>query len=249
MSNAFFSMSTRNSIQNKRYSNSRLFEASKKEMSLMRKEFVSVKNTVTGKNEVIHKDLFDRNIYVGITKGSVCSEESKQIKRDSNKNQFIVLDNRDNLKKRINKEDFNSEYHEHVHKGKITVFDKIENKNKMIYSDEYYSNKDRYIPRGSKGIKEFTPEIKKKMSLSNLNTQIHTCDWCNKEKLSPSNLKQFHNENCIFHPTFGEQNKLNRKGKNKGQLPIIVSCPYCNKTGSKSTMSRWHFDNCKLRDR
>ena len=25
----------------------------------------------------------------------------------------------------------------------------------------------------------------------------------------------------------------------------IVSCPYCNKTGSLPAMTRWHFDNCK----
>jgi len=27
--------------------------------------------------------------------------------------------------------------------------------------------------------------------------------------------------------------------------PVVV-CPYCNKTGQKSVMTRWHFENCKL---
>lgn len=27
-----------------------------------------------------------------------------------------------------------------------------------------------------------------------------------------------------------------------------VSCPYCNKSGKMGPMSRWHFENCKLKD-
>jgi hypothetical protein len=27
-----------------------------------------------------------------------------------------------------------------------------------------------------------------------------------------------------------------------------VSCPHCNKSGSKGTMTRWHFDNCKQKN-
>lgn len=27
-----------------------------------------------------------------------------------------------------------------------------------------------------------------------------------------------------------------------------IECPYCDKTGRASNMSRWHFDNCKKRD-
>lgn len=35
------------------------------------------------------------------------------------------------------------------------------------------------------------------------------------------------------------QKKLRRK----------VECPYCNKQGKKGPMSRWHFDNCKMKDK
>lgn len=27
-----------------------------------------------------------------------------------------------------------------------------------------------------------------------------------------------------------------------------ITCPYCNKTGRKSSMIRWHFDNCKFKE-
>ena len=42
----------------------------------------------------------------------------------------------------------------------------------------------------------------------------------------------------------------NAKGRNMskalaGRLEI-VNCPHCDKSGSKSNMKRWHFDNCKI---
>lgn len=36
----------------------------------------------------------------------------------------------------------------------------------------------------------------------------------------------------------------NRGGSKKGHKKPIVTCPYCNKTGSPNNMVRWHFDNC-----
>lgn len=31
----------------------------------------------------------------------------------------------------------------------------------------------------------------------------------------------------------------------KGKKKEVIKCPHCSKAGSASTMSRWHFDNCK----
>lgn len=36
--------------------------------------------------------------------------------------------------------------------------------------------------------------------------------------------------------------------KVKGLKRLVVSCPHCDKSGAKNTMSRWHFDNCKFKD-
>lgn len=57
------------------------------------------------------------------------------------------------------------------------------------------------------------------------------------------------------HPHTAEQ-KLrwseSRKGKssiNKGIQYPIVKCPHCNKKGGESGMKRWHFNNCKLKEK
>lgn len=39
-----------------------------------------------------------------------------------------------------------------------------------------------------------------------------------------------------------------RKGKNLGPVKK-VQCPHCNKIGGINTMKRWHFDNCKNKDK
>lgn len=31
----------------------------------------------------------------------------------------------------------------------------------------------------------------------------------------------------------------------KGVPKLVVKCPYCNKSGGKNIMNRWHFDNCR----
>jgi|688.fasta_scaffold720368_1 hypothetical protein len=33
--------------------------------------------------------------------------------------------------------------------------------------------------------------------------------------------------------------------KNLGKIRDTIKCPYCTKVGSKNTMFRWHFENCK----
>ena len=34
---------------------------------------------------------------------------------------------------------------------------------------------------------------------------------------------------------------------NKGKIQIKVTCPHCNKEGGQSLMTRYHFNNCKLK--
>lgn len=36
-------------------------------------------------------------------------------------------------------------------------------------------------------------------------------------------------------------------GKLKGKSKAVVTCPYCNKTGGKPVMMRYHFNNCKFK--
>ena len=47
-----------------------------------------------------------------------------------------------------------------------------------------------------------------------------------------------------------EMFRKTRKGEGnpmfgKKRIPQIVTCPHCNKSGAKSQMDRWHFNNCK----
>lgn len=41
-------------------------------------------------------------------------------------------------------------------------------------------------------------------------------------------------------------NKSLSEHYNTGLIRIKIQCPFCGKEGSKNTMKRWHFDNCKL---
>ena len=45
-----------------------------------------------------------------------------------------------------------------------------------------------------------------------------------------------------------EHKQLMKKQLKEGTHPfqIVVTCPHCNKTGVKSNMVRYHFDNCKI---
>lgn len=45
--------------------------------------------------------------------------------------------------------------------------------------------------------------------------------------------------------THSEETKLKLSLLNKGPQQI-TTCPHCNKSGGRSNMSRYHFDNCKI---
>jgi hypothetical protein len=44
------------------------------------------------------------------------------------------------------------------------------------------------------------------------------------------------------------KNKTADSHYNKGKKREIVSCPHCDKSGAKNTLTRWHFDNCKYKN-
>ena len=45
-----------------------------------------------------------------------------------------------------------------------------------------------------------------------------------------------------------EANK-GKQGWGKGKRRKVVHCPYCAKSGGNGVMQRWHFDNCKEKDK
>jgi len=56
------------------------------------------------------------------------------------------------------------------------------------------------------------------------------------EKINRNKIEEYLNEGW-------EYGRLNFKMIN---LPEIVNCPHCNKSGRYNLMKRWHFDNCTL---
>lgn len=42
-----------------------------------------------------------------------------------------------------------------------------------------------------------------------------------------------------------EERKQYMRNKLTGIKHGLITCPHCNKIGGKTTMRRWHFDNCK----
>ncbi len=60
-----------------------------------------------------------------------------------------------------------------------------------------------------------------------------------KDKISNALLKR----GTEFYEKFAETHKKAMQESNSLQ----VTCPHCNKTGGRSPMHRWHFDNCRTR--
>lgn len=247
MSTAFFKMHNGNKQQKKIYPHySYLYNKAKEIMGKLSKDQVVARNLKTGECERISKEnwIKYKDIkYVGTTKGIKLSKEHKdKIKSNSSKNTVPVYDNVDKINKRIHKDLFDNQRYVSVHKGKVTVFDSKEEKNKMITQEEFYLNKDRYTTTGSKGIKEFTPEIKNKMKISYQKTKVNYCIYCKKGPYAPSIIVKYHGENCKSNTNMIKKEHI---PWNKNKKSIRIKCPHCNKEGGQSIMKRWHFNNCK----
>ena len=64
------------------------------------------------------------------------------------------------------------------------------------------------------------------------------------------NLSKRRKGKCIF-PKGTKFTQSHKDNISKGLMGIkheIVECPHCGKVGNKPNLTRWHFDNCKLKD-
>lgn len=52
-------------------------------------------------------------------------------------------------------------------------------------------------------------------------------------------------DNPFYNHTHTDSFKENMSKRFKNIPKEKVTCPFCNKTGGKNTMGRWHFNNCK----
>jgi hypothetical protein len=106
----------------------------------------------------------------------------------------------------------------------------------------------------------YSEETKKKMSETRLGT-VGT--WRGKKMpddyVARRNATRKANGNYKWTEEQKRKQSENRKGKPNKKRPLTdsernilrerflekITCPYCKKTGSKISMPRWHFDNCK----
>jgi hypothetical protein len=91
----------------------------------------------------------------------------------------------------------------------------------------------------------YTKDAIEKMSLSHKNKP----SWNTGLKMSEETRKKI--SIAQIGKKYSEETKRKwseqRKGKRKGINQEIIKCPYCNKTGGKSLMIRYHFNNCKFK--
>jgi group I intron endonuclease len=74
-----------------------------------------------------------------------------------------------------------------------------------------------------------------------------TCPYCNKT-MNINNAEQYHFDRCIHNPNISEDAiKMWKKryADLKRIRSVITKCPYCDKTGTPTNMSRYHFENCE----
>jgi len=87
--------------------------------------------------------------------------------------------------------------------------------------------------------KKFSEEHKRKMSESQ---KGRTFSEETKRKMSESRKGKKYSEEIKR-----KMSEIHKKRTNHFDH-TSVSCPHCNKSGSKGTMTRWHFDNCKQKN-
>jgi len=77
-----------------------------------------------------------------------------------------------------------------------------------------------------------------------------TTEWCINHSLTMSGRTQPKESNIKRSETLKGRKPIWLIGKqawNHGIPRLKVTCPYCNKSGGQGVMTRWHFDNCKIK--
>lgn len=106
----------------------------------------------------------------------------------------------------------------------------------------------RNLTDGGEGMLNPGPDIRKKLSDAKIGKKPN--NHGKRYTTGPSELKKLAKQGKN-HPQYGkerteeERNKISKGIKENWQRPVLT-CPHCGKQGQQN-MSRWHFDNCKLR--
>lgn len=104
------------------------------------------------------------------------------------------------------------------------------------------------LSESNKG-KTLSVETRKKMSEAQKGPK-HTAET--RKKMSESHKGRTHSaetrkkiSEASKGKTLSAETRKKLSKANKGKLQPKIICPHCNKTGGRSLMTRYHFDNCK----
>jgi hypothetical protein len=106
---------------------------------------------------------------------------------------------------------------------------------------EEHKNKIRQSLLGRKHTEETKEKMSKSLNGMKAWNKGVKCTDEQKEKIRNSTLGE-------LHWNYGKTHSNETKEKMKKPKDIIC-CPYCLKTGGSSQMKRWHFENCKLKEK
>lgn len=123
-----------------------------------------------------------------------------------------------------------------------------------LRSNEWYNN-----ARGAEII--FTDEVKEKIRQHHLGGSSGMLGKKHSEetktKIKRKMIGRIFNEDHLEKLRKPNKDSSNKRGpkseEHRKNMSLaaknrkIVKCPYCDKTGKQNTMSRWHFNNCKLK--
>jgi hypothetical protein len=122
----------------------------------------------------------------------------------------------------------------------------------LRYNDDSYNNRPKCTETN---IEKYgfenpfqTPSIKQKIKETNIEKygfenpfEIPLC----KQKIKETNIEKYGFENPSQNPSIRARQILTYKETCKNR-PLKI-CPYCSVSGKGGNMTRWHFDNCKLK--
>ncbi len=107
---------------------------------------ISVRNKKTEKTSSINIEDFNSDAYEKVLGGIVVNKNGKNIY--------------------VTKEEFKNDNLKGINVGKVTVYNKKENKNQHVNAEEYWGNKEKYIANGTGKVRAFDKVLNKKICIS-----------------------------------------------------------------------------------
>jgi len=147
----------------------------------------------------------------------------------------------------------------HFNRNRKKTPEQIE-KHRISSTGRTHSEETKELLRQQRLGVKFSEEHCKNISNSKKNAEKVTCPYCNLESNSMF-MKKWHFDNCKEKPENKNEEFIKKRKENhscfgkesplKGTKRIArkVICPHCGAEGGVSNMKRYHFDNCKFKNK